>query len=196
MTCGLWLAVSSEATAAVPLTTARIGLGPSWVQASDRDMTTWGSYGAFRFGAFQERLNLIAGLDLTAYLIQDAPDKGWRYDIHGNDVLFFLGYARDSWTLWGGIGAGQMRIYDRETPQEGNEGDPIVNEYDERRAHRSISQVTEAGASYDLYRSHYGKIDASLTWRRMVPEKGWRSAYALSMIDCLQFEIGFKLLGW
>lgn len=180
---GLWLAVQSEVNAAVPLTTARIGAGPSRIQTASRDMTTWGSFGTFRLGAYQERLQLIAGLDLTAYRIQDAPKIGFNHDIHGNDVLFFIGYSAGSWNLWGGIGAGQMRIYDREEP-------------DQDEPHRSISQVTEAGASYDLYRAQYGKIDASLTWRRLVPEKGWRSTYALSMIDCLQFEVGFKLLGW
>jgi len=180
---GLWLAVQLEATAAVPLTTARIGAGPSLIQITNRDLTTWGTYGTFRLGALQERLNLIAGLDLTAYLIQDAPDSGWTHDIHGNDVLFFLGYAANSWSLWGGVGAGQMRIYDRDEP-------------DQAEPRRSISQVTEAGASYDLYRAQYGRIDASLTWRRLVPEKGWRSTYALTMIDSLQFEVGFKLLGW
>jgi hypothetical protein len=142
--CGLWLAVSAEATAAVPLTTARIGVGPSLVQTQSRDLTTWGSYGAFRLGALQERLNLIAGLDLTAYRIQDAPDKGLRYDIHGNDVLFFLGYARGSWTLWGGVGAGQMRIYDRDVVLDEDEDDKVDTEFDDRKAHRSISQVTEA----------------------------------------------------
>lgn len=193
---GLWLAASSAATAAVPLTTARIGFGPTFVQTKDRELTSWGNYGTFRLGAFQERLNLIAGLDLTAYRLQDAPKSGLSYDIHGNDVLFFLGYSLDSWSFWGGIGAGQMRIYDRELPADDNSKDQTDSEYDERRAHRSISQVTEAGVSYDLYRAQYGKIDASLSWRRLVPEKGWRSAYALTMIDCLQFEVGFKLLGW
>ncbi len=193
---GLWLLASAEATAAVPLTTARMGAGPTFVQTTDRDLTTWGNYGTFRLGAWQERLNLIAGLDLTAYRLQDAPDSGLRYDIHGNDVLFFLGYSSGSWSFWGGVGAGQMRIYDREAPVDEEEKDQTEGEYDERRAHRSISQVTEAGVSYDLYRAQYGKIDTSLTWRRLVPEKGWRSAYALTMIDCLQFEVGFKLLGW
>lgn len=195
---GLWFGASSLATAAVPLTTARMGLGPTFVQTKDRDLTTWGNYGTFRLGAFQERLNLIAGLDLTAYRLQDAPEASFRYDIHGNDVLFFLGYSEGSWSLWGGVGAGQMRIYDKEAPLDAdkNEQDQTDGEYDERRAHRSISQVTEAGVSYDLYRAQYGKIDASLSWRRLVPEKGWRSAYALTMIDCLQFEVGFKLLGW
>jgi hypothetical protein len=89
-----------------------------------------------------------------------------------------------------------MRIYDRDVVLDEDEDDKVDTEFDDRKAHRSISQVTEAGVSYDLYRAHYGKIDASFTWRRMVPEKGWRSAYALTMIDCLQFEIGFKLLGW
>jgi hypothetical protein len=173
-----------------------MGIGPSFVQTKDRDLTTWGNYGTFRLGALQERLQLIAGLDLTAYRLQDAPDADFRYDIHGNDVLFFLGYSTGSWSLWGGIGAGQMRIYDRQAPLDEDEKDQTEGEYDERRAHRSISQVTEAGVSYDLYRAQYGKIDASLTWRRLVPEKGWRSAYALTMIDCLQFEVGFKLLGW
>lgn len=195
---GLWLGASSLATAAVPLTTARMGLGPTFVQTKDRDLTTWGNYGTFRLGAFQERLNLIAGLDLTAYRLQDAPDSSFRYDIHGNDVLFFLGYSKGSWSLWGGVGAGQMRIYDKEAPLDADqeEEEQSTSEYDERRAHRSISQVTEAGVSYDLYRAQYGKIDASFTWKRLVPEKGWRSAYALTMIDCLQFEVGFKLLGW
>jgi hypothetical protein len=199
---GLWLSVLSfvapaeTATAAVPLTTARMGIGPTFVQTTQRDLTSWGSYGTFRLGAYQERLQLIAGLDLTAYRLQDAPDAGLRYDIHGNDVLFFLGYSQGSWSLWGGVGAGQMRIYDREAPVEEDEADQEDSEFDERRAHRTISQVTEAGVSYDLYRAQYGKIDASLTWRRLVPEKGWRSAYALTMIDCLQFEVGFKLLGW
>jgi hypothetical protein len=191
------LAAAEKATAAVPLTTARMGIGPTFVQTKERDLTSWGSYGTFRLGAYQERLQLIAGLDLTAYRLQDAPDAGLRYDIHGNDVLFFLGYSQGSWSLWGGVGAGQMRIYDREAPVDDDDDDePVDNEFDERRAHRSISQVTEAGVSYDLYRAQYGKIDASLTWRRLVPEKGWRSAYALTMIDCLQFEVGFKLLGW
>jgi hypothetical protein len=167
-----------EATAAVPLTTARIGTGPSLIQKTNRDLTTWGSYGSFRLGAFQERLNLIAGIDLTTYLIQDAPDSGWSHDI-----LVFLGYSKNSWNIWGGVGAGQMRIYDRDEP-------------DQAEPRRSISQVSEAGASYDLYRAHYGRIDASLTWRRHRPEKGWRSTYALTMIDSMQFEIGFKLLGW
>jgi hypothetical protein len=91
-----------------------------------------------------------------------------------------------------------MRIYDKEAPLDADKNDknPTPIEYDERRSHRSISQVTEAGVSYDLYRAQYGKIDTSLTWRRLVPEKGWRSAYALTMIDCLQFEVGFNLLGW
>jgi hypothetical protein len=178
---GLWLPL--EATAAIPMTTARIGLGPSFVKINNRDLTTWGNYGTFRLGAWQERLQLTAGLDLTAYRIQDEPDAGLNFDIQGNDVLFFLGYTAGPWNLWGGMGAGQMRIYDREEP-------------DHDEPHRSISQVTEAGVSFDLYRAQYGKIDTSLTWRRMVPEKGWRSAYALTMIDCLQFEIGFKLLGW
>jgi hypothetical protein len=195
---GLWFGASSLATAAVPLTTARMGLGPTFVQTKDRDLTTWGNYGTFRLGAYQERLNLIAGLDLTAYRLQDAPDSSLRYDIHGNDVLFFLGYSAGLWSVWGGVGAGQMRIYDKEAPLDTNkdETNQTPSEFDERRAHRSISQVTEAGVSYDLYRAQYGKIDASLTWRRLVPEKGWRSAYALTMIDCLQFEVGFKLLGW
>lgn len=175
-----------------------MGLGPSFVQTKDRDLTTWGKYGSFRLGAFQERLNLIAGLDLTAYRLQNAPNSSFRYDIHGNDALFFLGYSKGSWSLWAGVGAGQMRIYDKEAAVDtkNNKQGQTSSEYDERRAHRSLSQVTEAGIGYDLYRAQYGKIDSSLTWRRLVPEKGWRSAYALTMIDCLQFEVGFKLLGW
>ncbi|HYX39765.1 MAG TPA: hypothetical protein VE954_42260 [Oligoflexus sp.] len=192
---GLWLGQSLQATAAVPLTTARIGTGPSLVKANGRDLTTWGNYGTFRIGAWQERLQLIAGLDLTAYRIQDAPESGLLYDIHGNDVLFFLGYTTGAWNLWGGVGAGQMRIYDR-GPPDYDSADYEDDDGEDTRPHRSISQVTEAGVSYDLYRAQYGKIDTSLTWRRLAPEKAWRSAYGLNMIDCLQFEIGFKLLGW
>ncbi len=180
---GLWLVTNPGVRAAVPLTTARIGAGPSIVQTPDKKIQTWGSFGTFRLGAYQERLQLIAGLDLTAWRLQDVPKTTLNYDVHGNDVLFFLGYAQDSWNLWVGIGAGQMRIYDRDAP-------------DEKRPHNSIHQAMEAGASYDLYRATYGKIDSSLTWSRRMPEKDWRSRYALTMIDCLEFEIGFKLMGW
>ncbi len=179
--CGL--GILSDARAAVPLTLARIGAGPSIIQSPQKNLKTWGSYGAFRFGSYQKRLKIISGLDLTAWRLQDQPKDGLKYDIQGNDVLFFIGYAADSWTFWGALGAGQIRIYDRDAPNED-------------KPHRSINQVTETGGSYDLYRAQFAKIDASLTWRHMTPEKGWRSAYSMNMIDCLQFEVGFKLLGW
>jgi hypothetical protein len=180
---GLWLCAGAEAKAAVPLTVARIGAGPSLLHMTTGKETTWGTFGSIRFGAFQERLNLIAGLDVTAYHVYKSGSSQLPDDIDGNNVLAFLGYSKDAWSAWGGIGAGQMRIYDREGENK------VI-------PHRSVSQAMEAGVSYDLYRAQYGKVDASATWHRIMPEKEWRSRYALTMIDCLQFEIGFKLLGW
>jgi hypothetical protein len=183
LTLGLWLYAAAEAKAAVLLTSARIGAGPSLLQMTTGKENTWGTFGTIRFAAFQERLNLIAGLDLNAYHIYRPGTSQLPEDIDGNDLIFFLGYSKDAWNAWAGFGGGQMRIYDRE-----GENKEIP--------HRSVSQAMEAGVSYDLYRAQYGKVDASATWHRMIPEKEWRSNYALSMIDCLQFEIGFKLLGW
>jgi hypothetical protein len=165
------------------MTEARVGVGPSRIYNFGKPNTdTWGNYGSMRLGVFQKRLDLIAGIDLTSFRMLSAPKKSLDITIQGNELLFFLGYSKDDWNLWGSVGGGQIRSY------ETKDGEQLIR--------RFVEQIYSAGASYDIYRAQYGKINIGLSWARRTPESRWFLAYSIDYIESLQFEFGIKLLGW
>lgn len=161
----------------------QIGGGPILIHAPVRDVRTWGNFGSLRMIAYQERLDLIAGLELSTWRLNALATTTLPADMQGNELCFVLGYYKSPWAVWGGLGGGQIRVADREPKDLNN-------------PHRFLLQTISFSGSYDLYQAEFGKIDTSLTWRRMEPEQNWKTRYALSFIEALQFEIGFKLLSW
>ncbi|MCX6127727.1 MAG: hypothetical protein NTX25_01525 [Proteobacteria bacterium] len=180
----LGLVATSGAQATVPLVSTRMGAGPSLIQSPAQKSSSWTSFGSCRFAALEERLHLFAGIDLTTWRIaQVTSAQNLKKNMMGNELLFILGHTQGPWSSWAGLGAGQIRV-----------AEPTAEDKNEMR--RFLANTMNLGASYDIYQAEHGKIDTSITWRHVLADKNWRSTYSLTMIDAVQFEIGFKLLGW
>lgn len=161
-----------------------MGLAAYQLPSSTRStLNTWGECAAFRLGVLQERHDLIAGLDLQTLRLRATAEPAFRHDMLGDELSFFIGKILDPFSFWGSIGGGQLRIKDRPDPLD-------------RRARLYVHRSVSFGFAYDIYRAQHGKIDVNANFFKREPDQRWRSAYSFSMINALQLELSFRLLGW
>ena len=179
---GLSLFLSSPLQATF-MTSSRIGGGASRLRGAGADFSVFSQQGTLRFALFDPKSTVIVGLDATAYRFESSARAGLQQPINGNNLDLFVGTYREPWSIWVASGAGQIRILDR---VDDRVDDP----------HRFVTAEQQIGASTDLYRATYGKIEGCIVWRTLQPEQAWRRLYKLSRIEAWQIELGFKFLDW